>query len=76
MERHPVTAVLLCCQACGLLRVSEDYAGAHATGKAHSSLSGHSNIHYSLIEAPDRLRVIQACEQESTKPVKGYVKER
>jgi hypothetical protein len=34
-----------------------------------ASLSGHLNIEYSLIEAPDRLSVAQAFEKESKKAV-------
>ena len=73
MEHHPITAVLLCCKTCGLLRVSDNYTAAHARGKAHTGLSGHLTIKYSLIEAPDRLREAQAGETESKKTVKGYV---
>lgn len=76
MENHPVTAVLLFCKACGLTRVSDNYAAAHARGRAHTSLSGHPSIRYSLIEAPERLREAQACEKDSTKAVEGYVEER
>jgi hypothetical protein len=75
MERHPTTAVLLCCKACGLIRVLENYAAAHARGKAHTSLSGHPHIKYSLIQAPDRLKDVQAHEKDSTKRVKGYVED-
>jgi hypothetical protein len=53
--------------SCGLLRVSDHYAAAHAMGKAHTSLSGHENIKYSLVQAPDRLRDVQAVEPESEK---------
>ncbi|MBA2253201.1 MAG: hypothetical protein H0W13_10970 [Nitrospirales bacterium] len=73
MERHPITAVLLSCHTCDLLRISDDYVAAYAREKAHTSLSGHEDIEYSLIEAPDRLRDAQAFEQESKKAVKGYV---
>jgi hypothetical protein len=55
------------------MRVSDNYAAAHARGKAHTSLSGHPSIKYSLIEGPERLRAAQACENLSTKAGKGYV---
>ena len=56
MERHPVTAILLACSTCGLVRMADDYKSAHARGNAHIRLSGHASIKYSLIEAPDRLK--------------------
>ncbi len=74
MKRHPITAVLLSCP-CGLVRISDDYAAAHARGKAHTSLSGHQALTYSLIEAPERIRDAQAEEQRSRKGVKGYVED-
>ncbi|MDQ6733281.1 MAG: hypothetical protein M3Z35_04060 [Nitrospirota bacterium] len=55
------------------MRISDDYGAAEARGKAHTSLSGHEDIKYSLIDAPDRLREAQAFEQESKKAVTGYV---
>ena len=75
MEHHPITAVLLCCKTCGLVRVSDNYSAAHARGKAHTNLSGHPTIKYSLIEAPDRLKEAQAGETESKKTVTGYVED-
>ncbi len=69
------TAVLLCCTACGLVRVSDDYSAAYARGKAHTSLSGHQALAYSLIEAPERLRDAQGVEQHSRKMVMGYVED-
>jgi len=71
MELHSITAVLLCCKACGLLRISDDYATAHARGKAHTTLSGHHTIKYSLIEAPDRLREPQAGAWKARKRSRG-----
>jgi hypothetical protein len=56
-----------------LVRISDHYGAAQARGKAHTSLSGHENIKYSLIEAPDRLREAQAYERESKKALPGYV---
>jgi hypothetical protein len=66
MERQN-TAVLLSCNACGLVRVCDDYTDAHERGKAHTSLSGHHAIKYSLIEAPERLEK----KKRSRKTVKG-----
>jgi hypothetical protein len=65
MERQ-TTAVLLSCNACGLVRVRDDYTDAHERGKAHTRLSGHHAIKYSLIEAPERLQ-----KKRSRKTVKG-----
>jgi hypothetical protein len=56
MERHPVTAILLTCSTCGLVRMADDYGSAHARGNAHVRLSGHPKIQYSQIEAPERIR--------------------
>ena len=56
MERHPVTAILLTCSTCGLVRMADDYGSAHARGDAHVRLSGHPKIQYTLIDAPERMR--------------------
>lgn len=65
MERHPATAVLLTCSTCGLVRMADDYGSAHARGKAHSQLSGHTEIKYNLIEAPDRLKSAEIAAKAS-----------
>ncbi len=75
MERRPSTAVVLSCAVCGLVRVADDYSAAHARGKAHTSLSGHQRLTYSLIEAPERLKFAQAVEKLSQKTVQGYVED-
>ena len=56
MERHPITAILLTCSTCGLVRMADDYGSAHARGNAHIRLSGHPKIQYSQIEAPERIK--------------------
>ncbi len=56
MERHPITAILLTCSTCGLVRMADDYGSAHARGNAHVRLSGHPTIKYSQIEAPERIK--------------------
>jgi hypothetical protein len=56
MQRHPITAILLTCSTCGLVRVADDYKSAHARGNAHARLSGHAEIQYSQIEAPERIK--------------------
>jgi hypothetical protein len=56
MERHPITAILLTCSTCGLVRMADDYGSAHARGNAHIRLSGHSKITYRQIEAPERIK--------------------
>jgi len=56
MERHLVTAVLLTCSTCGLVRMADDYGSAHARGNVHARLSGHAKIEYSQIEAPERIK--------------------
>lgn len=56
MECHPITAILLTCSTCGLIRMADDYSSAHARGNAHIQLSGHPKIRYSQIEAPDRIK--------------------
>jgi hypothetical protein len=69
------TAVLLSCGHCSLVRVSDDYSAAHARWKAHTSLSGHHGLTYTLIDAPERIRLAQRVEQRSRKTVKGYIKD-
>jgi hypothetical protein len=44
-------------------------------GKAHTSLSGHHALTYTLIEAPERIRLAHRVEQQSRKAVKGYVED-
>jgi hypothetical protein len=66
MERHPVTAVLLTCSTCDLVRMADDYGSAHARGNAHVRLSGHPKIQYTLIEAPDRIRDARLEAKTST----------
>jgi hypothetical protein len=36
--------------------MADDYGSAHARGNAHIRLSGHPNIKYSQIEAPERIK--------------------
>jgi hypothetical protein len=72
MKRHPTTAVVLSCGECGLFRVADDYASARARGKAHAALTDHGRLHYSLVDAPDRIKVAQAFEALSQKLVTGY----
>lgn len=75
MKRHPTTAVVLSCGDCGLFRVADDYASARARGKAHAALTGHGRLHYSLVDAPDRIKVAQAFEALSQKLVTGYAED-
>ena len=74
MEHHPITAVLLCCKTCGLVRVSDNYSAAYARGKAHTGLSGHLTIKYSLIEAPDRLKRRRRARGRGRKQLRGMWK--
>lgn len=64
MERHPITAILLTCSTCGLVRMADDYGSAHARGNAHIRLSGHPNIKYAQIEAPKRTRPTDGTEAD------------
>ena len=73
MERHRLPAIVLYCNTCGLIRVAEDYRGAHARATAHTHLSGHYDLEYSALDAPQRLRLAQALEQRSQKTIHGYV---
>ena len=75
MERHPIPAIVLHCSTCGLVRIADDYTAAHARATAHTHLSGHHSLEYSVIEAPERLRLAQAFEQRSRKAVRGYVED-
>ena len=73
MERHPIPAVVVSCPSCGLIRIADDYAAAHARASAHVHLSGHHDVGYSVIDTLQRLKFAQACEQRSEKAVKGYL---
>ena len=75
MERHPIPAIVLYCDTCGLVRIADDYAAAHARASAHRSLSGHIRLEYCVVEAPERLRLAQVFEQRSTKTIEGYVED-
>ena len=70
-----VTAVVLTCDTCGLVRVSDDAAAAHARARAHTSVTGHGGLMYEPIESPERLKLALAFEQRSLKTVRGYVDE-
>ena len=66
----PQTAVLLCCQTCGLVRVADDAPAAQARGQAHQRFSGgHHQVAYCPIEAPERLRLARAFERRSRQKV-------
>jgi len=75
MERHPIPAIVLCCETCGLVRIADDYAAACARASAHRHLSGHIRLEYCVVEAPEQLRLAQAFEQRSTRTILGYVKD-
>ena len=75
MERCPIPAIVLFCNTCGLLRIADDYTAAHARATAHTHLSGHHGLQYTVVEAPERLRLAQAFEQRSRKTVMGYVED-
>ena len=68
-------AVVLCCTTCGLVRVCYGHSAAHARGRAHTSLNANHALTYSVIDAPERLPLAQAFEEESKKAVKGYVED-
>ena len=68
-------AVVLCCTTCGLVRVCDGHSAAHARANAHTSLTAHYALTYSVIDAPERLQLAQACEERSKKAVKGYVED-
>jgi hypothetical protein len=36
--------------------MADDYGSAHARGNAHIRLSGHPNMKYAQIEAPERIK--------------------
>jgi hypothetical protein len=73
MDRHSLPAIALYCHTCSLIRVAQDYAGAHARATAHTHLSGHDDLEYSVLDAPERLRLARAFEQRSQKTIHGYV---
>lgn len=65
MVRHPITAILITCSMCGLIRMAHDDGSAQARGKAHSQLSGHTEIKYTLIESPDSIRNAEMAAKAS-----------
>jgi len=73
MERHPIPAIVVSCSTCGLIRIADDYAAAHARASAHVHLSGHHDVEYSIIDTPDRLKLAEACQERSETAVKGYL---
>ena len=75
MERRPIPAIVLCCKTCGLVRIADDYTAAQARASAHTHLSGHQGLEYTLVEAPERLKLAQAFEQRSRRTVRGYVED-
>ena len=77
MERHLTTAILISCPTCGLIRMADNYASAHARGNAHISFSGHPKIDYSQIDAPDRIKgaVAEAKASMESMAVQAGVKD-
>lgn len=75
MERHSTTAVLLYCRSCGLMCISDNYAAAHARGAAYTSVSRHSNLQYTLIEAPDPSKERHSRGTAESEAGRGYVEE-
>ena len=81
MQQSVVTAVVLTCDTCGLVRVSDNpaaaaaAAAAQARARAHTSVTGHSRLLYECIESPERIKLALAFEQRSLKTVRGYVEE-
>jgi len=75
MERRPIPVIVLCCKTCGLVRIADDYTAAQARATAHTHLSGHRGLEYTVVEAPERLKLAQAFEQRSRKAVTGYVED-
>ena len=77
MERHPITAIVLSCSTCGLIRMADDYGSAHARGEAHIRLSGHPKIKYSQIETPERVKSARLEVQASMEmmPAQAGVKD-
>ncbi len=68
----PATAVLICCTACDLVRIADDYTAAHARGQTHTKFSGHLRLTYAPIRAPERLRLAAALEQRRRNSGKEY----
>lgn len=75
MESPSGSAIVLYCHTCGLIRLAENYTGAHARATAHTRLSGHAHIEYAVITDLERLRVAEAFERRSARTVNGYVEE-
>jgi|GEM_PF-2256038 hypothetical protein len=75
VQQSVVTAVVLTCDTCGLVRVSDNPAAAQARARAHTSVTGHSGLLYECIESPERIKLALAFEQRSLKTVRGYVEE-
>src|ERR1051325_3104065 len=76
MESHPLPAIVLYCNTCGLIRLAVSDRAAHARATAHTEVSGHDRIEYSIITDPDRLRVAEAFERRSARRINGYVEDR
>lgn len=75
MEDDPTAAVLVSCGDCGLVRVAGDYASGQARGQAHRAVTGHRQVHYALIDAPEGIKVAQAFEAWSEKLVRDDIDE-
>jgi hypothetical protein len=75
MTSHPISAIVLYCNTCGLIRIGDNYPAAHARAIAHTQLSGHAEIEYAILDDPDRLRVAEAFERRSARRVNGYVED-
>jgi hypothetical protein len=57
--------------------MADDYGSAHARGNAHIRLSGHPNIKYAQIEAPERIKgaLMEAKNSMETMAVQAGVKD-
>ena len=72
---HPIAAIVISCQACGLLRIAENYPGAHARASAHIHVAGDHAVEYTAIDSADRLRLAQVFAERSRRTVEGYVED-
>ena len=62
MERHPIPAVVISCDACGLIRITDNAAYARASAHIHPSTYHRSEC---TAACTDRFTVTEAFEGRS-----------
>ena len=56
MERRPIPAIVISCNACGLVRIADDYSAAYVRASAHIHPATHHGLEYTAVACTEPLR--------------------